>query len=140
MRFPPPALLLAGLLLAISGGEAAWAAKKVKAPARARVPAAASARAGLRGAQPVTSLTPTLGPAPPSMSWPPPSALRRLGQGDGTLASAGLVGLRAHTDSAPLCRTACAQVRYQCQSGENGDSCDGNWGRCVLACREPLRP
>lgn len=132
------ALLLSALALASGGGEAH--AAKIKPPARAKVPAVRP-RAPQAGALGLRAAPLALVPAPPALVWSdsPAPALRRLGQGT-ALASGGLVGLRAQTDPAPLCRTQCATVRYQCLAADQPEACDGNWTRCVLSCREPLQP
>lgn len=139
-RLLAAAALVFGVLF-LGTGSGAWA--KTKPPARAHVPVPSVVTGdGLRGAvpAPVVSLAPAPLPPPPSLALPRESALTRLG-GPGTgLASAVGAGLRAKTDPAPLCRSSCAQARYRCLANDQSEGCDGNWTRCVLACREPLRP
>ena len=35
-----------------------------------------------------------------------------------------------------LCRTACAETRYQCRATDEADVCDTTWGQCVANCAE----
>lgn len=46
----------------------------------------------------------------------------------------GLIGLPAVGDTAPQCRSACAQTRFVCLSTD-GDTCDDQWTACLAGCR-----
>jgi hypothetical protein len=35
------------------------------------------------------------------------------------------------------CRAACAQTRYFCLAGDQGDDCGGRWSQCVVGCNSP---